>query len=174
MPIALAEDHGFKVWSFDPCNATNSTVIGTAGRLYLVRLPIREPITLSSMTVSVATAGASLTNVGFGYWNYAPTGALLASSVNANGATTTAFQSTGEKTVTFTPFTVSGPVYAGFWFTGTTLPALHRSGNVQVTNFGLAATASRFGQANTGLTTTAPANLSSIVSSALAVCVGAN
>ena len=151
-------DLGYKAWAFDPV-ATQSTSTLTAGVLYVVRLWVRQPTTISSGIVYVFTAGATLTNVGFAL--YTAAGALLTSSVNANGATAAAFQSTGLKTVTFTTQTIAaGAFYLALWTTGTTQPALIRAINFSaLINGALVAPNLRFASANTGLTTTAPATM---------------
>lgn len=152
------EDHGFKAWAYDPAICNASTIIATAGRMYTTALIARAPFTLSSVFMGIQTAGATLANVGFAIYNSAF--ALQTSSVNANGATAAAFQSTGTKQVTFSsPPTVSGIFYVGFWFTGTTMPTPARSGNQLIINANLAAGNSRFGQGASSLTTTAPSTL---------------
>jgi hypothetical protein len=147
--------------------------VGTAGLLQIVRLWVRESTVISSASVYVGIAGATLSNVGFGLWSSA--GALLTSSVNANGAVGTAFQSVGVKTVTFAaPQTIgTGSFYLGWWTTGTTQPALHRSASTATTNAGLVAPNLRFATANTGLTNTAPATLGTQTSNSSAYWVAA-
>ena len=151
-------DHGLKAWSSDPAVPTLSTIIPTAGLLHIVKLPLRSRQTISSAWTSVTTAGATLTNVGFAL--YSSAGALLTSSVNVNGATATAFQSTGSKQVTFTAQTIGpGSFYVAFWFTGTTLPTLMRNSVLAAMNFNLAAPNLRYATADAALTTAAPATL---------------
>lgn len=161
--------HGFKTWAYDPAMGS-ATVVSVAGTLHIVKLwPPTASMVVNAAYFWVVTAGASLTNVGVGIWSAA--GALLASSVNANGATATAFQTTGLKPVTFTtPPTVTGPFYVGIWTTGTTQPAYLRTAtNTDSANAGTGAAGTgsqqgttgnrRFANANTGLTTAAPATL---------------
>lgn len=149
-------DHGLKAWSFDPAPVPLNSSVLTAGTLNLVKMYVgSQPVTISSAYLQVVTAGATLTNVGVAL--YDPTGVRLTSSVNANGATATAFQSTGTKTITFsTPQTFSGYFYLGFWTTGTTQPALFRGTQSAAMNINLAAPNFRFAKSTTGLTTTAP------------------
>jgi hypothetical protein len=175
LPSTIAPtDAGFKAWTFDPAIMVNNSIVGAGGTLNLTRLENKTGagMTVGSVSVFVNTAGATLGNVGFGVWSWGATGALLASSVNANGATTTAFQSSGTKTVTFTtpPTIAAGAAfYVGFWFTGTTMPTLSRaSGTAAVHNIGFTATPFRYATANTGLTTTAPATLGTQTSLGLA------
>lgn len=172
--VIAPSDAGFKVWAFDPAITVNNSLVGAAGTLNLTRLENKTgaAMTVNSASVFVNTAGATLANVGFGVWAWGATGALLASSVNANGATATAFQSNGQKVVTFpTPPTVAAGAafYVGFWFTGTTMPTLARaSGTAAMHNVGFAATPFRYATANTGLTTAAPATLGAQTSLGLA------
>lgn len=168
--------YGFKAWAGDPQNFASPSIIAAGGALNMVRLynPGAQPLTVSSASVLVTTAGATLTNVGFAL--YAPsTQALLTSSVNANGATATAFQGTGVRTVTFTPQTIAGgaDVYVAFWFTGTTLPTLIRgAGSALASNMTLASPNLRFCTANTGLTTAAPATYTAQTALNVAYWVG--
>lgn len=153
-------DHGFKAWSCDPTVLTASTVL-SAGTLTGVRLKVRSAVTISSVSVLVFTAGASLGNVGFGLYNAA--GTLLQSSVNTNGATVTAFQSTGLKTVTFTTpqsFAAGADINVGWWTTGTTQPALLRGTSLQAAmNPGLVSPNFRHWIGPASLTNVAPASI---------------
>lgn len=154
----MPSDLGYKTWMFDPIHAAGTTPAPTSGTLNLLKLPLRGSTVISSATVNVNTAGASLTAVGFAL--YTAAGVLLTSSVNVNGATAAAFQATGIKTVTFTPQTISASFYLAFWFTGTTIPVLNKTtAGSTVINAGLSAPNLRVATANTGLTTTAPATL---------------
>lgn len=160
------EDFGFKAWTFDHATVVNNTVVPTAGVMHCIRMrnETGAAMTISSMSLYVVTAGASLTNVGARIYDYASAGTGLSSaSVNANGATAAAFQATGLKTITFTtPATIpsGGRFYASFWFTGTTMPALLRgSSSGPVNNIGTASPLWRYMTANTGLTNAAPGTI---------------
>lgn len=153
-------DMGWVSWTCDP-TLTNNGSIGAAGVLQMTRLTLDRPATVSALHVIVVTAGATLTNVGFAL--YSQTGALRTSSVNTNGATAAAFQSSGNKVVTFsTPQYISDHYfYAAWWTTGTTQPTMARTGtgNIYI-NAGhtlSGGTGLRHAVANTGLTNTAPA-----------------
>lgn len=151
-------DHNVDAWSMDPAAIPLNSTALTAGALNLVKLQLPSLTSINTVFVTVATAGATLTNVGFAL--YSAAGALMTSSVNTNGATATAFQSTGVKTVTFTtPQIITGYFYVGFWSTGTTQPALLRASQSAAMNFNLSAPNLRFATANSGLTTAAPATL---------------
>ncbi len=154
----IPADAGFKAWTYDPTLAASSTVL-VGGQLNVSRIPIRTTETISAVTVHCFTSGATLTNAGFALYSLA--GALLASSVNENGSTVTAFQTTGMKTVTFAvPQVITGHFYVGFWFTGTTIPALARgSSSTVISNAGFTTPTLRHATANSNLTTAAPTTL---------------
>lgn len=163
--VPWPDEYGFKTWTYDPAIPSTSVLVPTAGQLNVILLKNRSSsaITLSSLTVYCGVAGATLTNVGFALYDYAASGALRASSVNANGATAAAFQAVGAKTITFaTPVTIpaQGKIYGGFWFTGTTMPSLLRtSGSGPALNIGTVSPLWRWGLNASGLTTAAPATL---------------
>lgn len=162
MPEQFApDDFGWVTWTTDPAGCTGGTLL-TAGQLATAMLVVRQPTTISSVTVSLTAAGATLTNVGFAL--YSASGALLTSSVNANGATLANFQAVNNRTITFTPQAMpAGKFYVGFWVTGTTMPTLLRAANgSNALNVGTTLAGGigmRFGRANTGLTTAAPAQM---------------
>ena len=150
---------GWKSWSMDPAPLPAGTIIPTAGLLHGVRLylPRRDPV--SGAVFYLTAAGATLSNVGVAL--YSAAGALLTSSVNANGATAAAFQTINIKAVTFsTPQVIEGEYSLCWWFTGTTLPTMLRGASITgVQALGKASPSMRFFTANTGLTTAAPASL---------------
>lgn len=167
-------DHLMKAWNYDPVLPIGGTAL-TAGTLFLQRLFVRLPISITTAYVCVQTAGATLTNVGFGVYSQA--GTLLTSSVNANGATAAAFQSTGLKPVTFTAQIIPpGSFYVGFWTTGTTQPSIARIGSIaSLLNANLTGSQlMRFATGTTALTTTAPGTMGTLTSTANAYWVGAS
>ena len=157
---AVPVNYGQKAWTFDPAfiQAGNVAVGGT---LHLAKILNRAAITVSQVTLSIFTAGATLTNVGVGLWSSA--GALLTSSVNVNGATAALWQAVGVKVITFAaPQVIAADAgfYVGWWTTGTTQPALCRSaGSSSLANAGLVSPNLRFAAANGALTNVAPAAL---------------
>lgn len=174
-PSVRPVDYGYDLWTFDPASASTSGSLGTAGTLHLAKIYNTGALTVSSVSLYITAAGATLGNVGVGIWNEGAAGARLTSSVNTNGATTAAFQGTGEKIVTFTtPATTTGNFYVGWWTTGTTQPTYMRASTLGGINVGLTVNNSRFVTSSTGLTTTAPATLGTIAQSALAWWVGVN
>ena len=157
-------DHGFISWSYDPINAASALIVLTAGRLNLVKLKLAQPALVTSIRIMMTTAGGTLT----AGQNFAM---LFDESGNRVGVTadmTTLWGgATGELDMPLTaPVQVGGPIcYAGFYANGTTLPTFRVSTNTSSVqgNAGLSAAASRFGQSTTGLTTTPPATVGTIV-----------
>lgn len=157
------DDFGFKAWTFDYSTVSANAVVPNSGSLHLARFRNDTPgfLKVRTLSVYVVTAGVGLTNVGFGVWNYAAGGAKLGSVVNTAGATAAEFQTTTLKTVTLpTPVIIppAGRFYLGFWFAGTTLPALLRgSTNGNIVNIGTVSPLLRYMSVNSpALTDTAP------------------
>jgi hypothetical protein len=160
-------DFGLVEWSAPPDYLTGGTILAAGGTLYLVRVPVRQTRYVSNLLLNVTAAGSGLTSGQCFALLYAgaPGGGLLAQSASQH----TAWQSTGQvASALAAPVQVpAGFVYVGFYANGTTLPTFARHGTTAAVNAGLAATASKYGSANTGLTTTPPTSLGAI--SALAV-----
>lgn len=162
-------DHGLLSWSFDPAGATGTYTLAPAGTLYTVDLKVANSQTVSNIVYAVTTAGASLTAnqclVGI-YQN----GVLLGTSGNA----ATAWASAGAFTTALaTPVPVqAGTVTVAFVYNGTTGITLAAGATSVLGNIGLAATQSRYGTANTGVTTALPATLGAKSASTHAVWVG--
>jgi hypothetical protein len=155
-------DHGLLSWTVDPAHAYTTYTLATAGTVYLAQLKsIGRPIT--NVVYSVTTAGGTLTAsqcfVGV-YQN----GVLLGSSADQS----TPWASTGLKTTALAApvNTLEGGLYVAFVFNGTTGPTLAASVPTSATNnpinANLAVTASRFGTANTGVTTALPTTLGTV------------
>lgn len=165
-----ATDNNFKGWSYDPVYAANASIMATAGLIYAVKVPIPVATTISNLYLYVTTAGATLTAgqcVAGVYQN----GALLASTADQS----TSWNSTGLKTMALTgaPISVAaGYIYVAFYANGTTLPTLARAAGLSVlNNAGLTAATARFASADTGRTTSLPATLGTLSSSALSYWV---
>lgn len=158
-----ASDSALIAWAYDPTGNTASTVaLGTAGTLYVIKLHVGAPTSITNIVMDVNAAGASLTTGQcFAALYNASTGALVGTTADQSTAWTT----TGIKTMALSggPFSVSeGYYYVAVWFNGTTGPAFSRTQGTSIINVGLAATASRWGTANTSITTTAPSTLGTI------------
>lgn len=161
-------DHNLLAWNYDPFPAAGSSVaLATAGRLYVMRLNIPKAMSVTNIVMYLTTNGASLTS-GQCFAALYQSGSLIGVTGTmhtewSNGA--------GVKTMPLAsgPFNlVAGYAYVAVWFNGTTGPAFHRTSGIALHNVGLAAAASRWGVADTGITTTAPNPLGTISASATA------
>ena len=158
-----ASDSSLIAWAYDPTGNTASTVaLATAGTLYLIKVHVTAPASITNIVMDVNAAGSGLTtDQCFAALYNASTGALVGTTADQS----TAWGTTGIKTMALSggPFSVSaGYYYVAVWFNGTTGPAFSRTQGTSLINVGLAATASRWGTANTGTTTTAPSTLGTI------------
>ena len=148
---------GILAESFQAQTATGGTATATAGRLELVKLKLLFPASVTNIIMGVVTVGNTLTAGQCFAALYTGAGALV--GVTADQAA--AWVSTGVKTMALAsgPFTMAaGYCYVGFWYNGTTAPAMLRAGDQ------LGHSECRdghpnllHGSADTGLTTTAPA-----------------
>lgn len=165
--VWLPSDQGYLAWNYDGPSAAagSSAPLGTAGTMYVVAIPVRSAMSVTNVVAVLNTNGSVLTSGQCFAALYAGVGGAL---VGVSADQSTAWGSGATKLVTIPlasgPFTVApGIVYAAFWFNGTTGPSFARASTAsQITNAGLAATASRWGTANTSVTTTAPGTLGTI------------
>jgi hypothetical protein len=159
----LPSDHGLIDWSYDPALGSTPTAPAVAGTMQTVALKVLTAQPVTNILLFVGTAGVTLTAgqcFAALYQGYG--GPLVGVTADQSGA----WQSTGLKTMPLAggPFTVQpGLLIVGFWYNGTTAPQFPRGDNSGAKiNAGLALASSRFGTANTALTTTAPGNLGAI------------
>jgi hypothetical protein len=144
-------DFGYKSWSLDPQSAINATA-PASGTLYIARMKVSEPTTVSKLALGVVSVSGMTLTVGqcfVGFFD--PAGNQLGVSADIAGL----ISSTGELTFDLgTPFVAESPyIYGGVLLNGTT-PTLARA-NGQLSNFGsgqLTAATRRFGTAGSGLT----------------------
>lgn len=156
-------DHGFISWSYDPSFAGTVLIVQTAGRLNVVRLKLAQPALVTSIRMLMSTAGATLT----AGQNFAM---LFDESGNRVGVTADLSAqwagATGELDMPLTaPVQVNGPFcHVGWYANGSTLPTfrLANFSTVANGNAGLATASSRYGQGQTGLTSTPPATIGAI------------
>ena len=153
-----AIDHGLLSWTLDPAHASGTFTLATGGTVYLAQLKVVDRV-VSNLVYQVTTAGATLTS-GQCFAGLYQNGVLIGTSADQSGV----WNSTGVKTTALVaPVTpLEGAVYAAFVFNGTTGPTLSSGATVAGVNAGIAATASRFGTANTGVTTALPATLGTV------------
>jgi hypothetical protein len=174
-----AADQGLIAWNYDGSASTvaGSVPLATAGTMYVIAMRLYVPALVTNILTEVFTIGNTLTSGQcFAALYQGPGGALLGVTADQSAAWTSG--GTGAKTMAISGGPVpaaAGVVYAGFWFNGTTGPALWRTSSTSTfMNLGLTAAASRWGTANTGLTNaaSAPATLGTISAAATAYWAG--
>jgi len=146
-------DHNAIAWTGDPGHSMGTTV-PTTGVLHMVRLMIREEVTLTSVAYLVTTAGSGLTAGQNFIGLYDSTGALLRSTadqtVNFGGA---AFRQANWSTPVLVPV---GAYWVAFLVNGTTAPTLGRylswTPAPEILNVGLTVTTARSATSGAGLT----------------------
>ncbi|MGJ5804342.1 right-handed parallel beta-helix repeat-containing protein [Streptomyces europaeiscabiei] len=156
-------DQGLIGWSLDITSAQATSILSTAGVMFLARIPIAADTTISNVYLDVATAGVGLTSAGVAVYQ----GTTL---IGQSADQSTAFQSTGTKTIALTgaPLSITaGYIYVGVWANGTTLPTFIRGTGRSSINLGLSAANSRFATSGSSITTTAPSTLGTLAASSL-------
>lgn len=153
----IPSDNGFKAWTAPLYMPVGSTVLSTAGTLFLRRIKRVPATSITNIVAYVAVAGSSLTAGQCFAALFTAAGALVGQSADQAAA----WASTGLKTMALTsgPYNVAaGDYYVGVWFNGTTGPTLLRGAAIAsgLTNAGLVAPNLSACTADTGLTTTAP------------------
>jgi hypothetical protein len=150
----LPGDHGFETWTHDPYYPASS-VIAVAGRVYVVKLPIRRAVTVDTIWWSVATAGVTPTAGQNEVGLYSSAGVRLAST-NVDGA----ISSTGGKSTAIAPQALTpGFVWVAFVFNAATAPTLVRGSSFETTpNLNLPTAALRAAVAVAGPVTALPAS----------------
>lgn len=156
-PPSLPADHGLIAWTQPLSTMSSATALTTAGTVYLRRLRRVPACSVTSIIISVATAGVTLTSGQCFTALYTSAGVLVGVSADQAAAWGTA----GVKTAALVggPFTLTaGDYYVAAWFNGTTGPALIRAGSAiaAAANFGLAAPNLVTCSSSTSITTTAP------------------
>jgi hypothetical protein len=142
---------GFKGWCDNPILYTASSA-PTSGTIYVVRYRLDANGTLSSVTVPITTAGASLTNCYVGIYD---TSSLAQLAVSTDQSAS--WGSTGNKTVSMAAATSSrlagSDVYVAFLYNGTTL-ALRAATAAPLINLGLSFRQATAGTGQTSLPST--------------------
>lgn len=155
-------DHGLVGWTDDVFGDQAGTLWGAAGTLHLARLKVTGSV-VTNILFHFTAGGTTLTAGQCFAALYNDAGALLgAGAVTADQSTN--WVGGGAKTCALTtPQAVTpGATYkVAWWWNGTTQPTMTRGLNsaAAITNVNLTAPNFRFGTADTGLTTTAPANI---------------
>lgn len=167
-----AADHGLVGWTFDTTGVQAGTVQPTAGLAQVARVRAQGS-TITNILLHFTSGGSALTSGQCFAALYTDAGALLAASADQ----ATAWAGGGLKTCALTaPQAVtSGAWYRVlWWFNGTTGPTISRGVNSSsaIVNAGMTAPTLRYSTANTGLTTTPPANIGTQTGGATAWWVG--
>lgn len=115
------QDNGYVGWSIDPMGTASSTL--ASGTLYVTRIPVKSPATITKIAFACLTAGSGFTSA---------TAALFDPSdfsvVEESDSLTTAFGSTGIVEGTVSATTVVTPyIYAGLLIVATGMPAVARA-----------------------------------------------
>lgn len=166
----MPEDYGLLAWAYDPDVAINTTTLTPAGTLFMTRLKIRKPMTITNVIINVVTAGVTLTaNQCFAALYNSSLGLL---SATANQATNWA--STGVKVMALSAAqaVAAGDYFVGFYYNGTTGPTLSRAASSTVVNLSQTAAQSRNATSSTGLTTAMPAPAAALVANFNSFWVG--
>lgn len=140
-----ATDQNLLAWSFDPATGLGASLT-TAGNIFMTKIILREPTTVTNILATVTTAGATLTAGQNLAGLYDSLGNRL--GVTANQATN--WQSTGLKTMPLTAPVVNpaGVYYAVLLTNGTTQPTFARGSALtagpETINAGLSTTTYRY------------------------------
>lgn len=143
-------DQGFLAWTGDPSVYVNTSAT-VSQTLYLMKVVLRSPVTVTNVHCLVSTAGATFTGAFMGFYNSA--GTLLSSASAA-----TPLASTGLATVPLgTPQPCkAGEYWVGLLVNGGTQPILERStGLFSAANANLSSGHYRFATNGTAVTSLA-------------------
>lgn len=148
--ISHPREHGLAGWTYPP-ESVSAGSAGVAGTLYLAKVPLPRPLTLTKMGWGISAAGVS--PVAGQNWIvlYDSTGVKLA-AVAVDGRVTTV--GAWAETIINTP-AITDFYYFGFLFNAATMPAIFRAGFVSASlvNINLPNSSLRFATNGTGLTT---------------------
>lgn len=168
----LPEDNGLIGWSCPVDYARDvslASVEVAAGTLRLSRIRRLPAASITNLHLIVTTAGSGLTAGQCFAALYTAAGALIGVTADQS----TAWASSGVKSMAIAGGPVSvaaGDYYVGFWYNGTTAPTVLRAGlgsTSGMATIGQASGTFNAANANTGLTTTAPASLGTQTASLL-------
>ncbi len=164
----LPSDNGLLIATTDPYNAQANSIM-IAGTLYLVKLPIRQGMTITNLWWAVQAVGSGASSGSF-TGLYSSSGTLLSGSADVGAS----FTSTGPKQLALTTpqaLTAGTFVWAALLMNlGTTQPTLYRgTGLGSVVNLGISGNNLRFCTNGTGLSSL-PSSLTLGNNSPTALC----
>lgn len=156
--VFLASDTSFLAWNYDPAFMSTGQVL-TTGVVYLVRINVRSPMTVTNVDLFLSTAGLSLTaNESFaGLYN--SSGTLIGATADQSTAWTSGSAVMKTMALVGGPYALStGYYWVGIVSNGGTPPTLGRWSSFALgsSNAGLAAAGYRWATNGTG---TALANI---------------
>lgn len=156
----VAADRSFLAESYPALYTSTNFTPATAGRLEFTKIKLPVASVVTSIQSFVITAGSTLTAGQCFAALYTGAGALLAQTADQSGT----WNSTGTKVMALAggaQTLAAGSYYIGYWYNGTTAPTWPRSTNIAaaLTNQGFSAPNLLAGNADTGLTTTAPSTM---------------
>lgn len=155
-------------WTFDPVIASGTKIIATAGTVNFAKLFVPEACRVTNIVMEVTTGNGTPTAAQNFAGLFAEGSRKLLSATADQG---TAWESTGVKTMALSePQNIGqGNCYVAFFSNGTTQPTFRvAASSVAVTlNVGVSGTGIRFGTADTGRTTTLPAEIGSSTAGAI-------
>jgi hypothetical protein len=155
------EDHNLITWTQDPATCAAGQLIPTAGQVQFARIHLPEAKTITNILLFVSAAGVTLTSGQCFAALYNSSKALIAATADQ----ATNWQSTGTKTMALSggaQALAAGDYLVAFYANGSTLPTMLRGVSQSVVNAGLSASTSRYGTADSGLTTAMPSTLGTL------------
>lgn len=150
--IWLPSDFGWISWAYDIAAITSSLVL-TAGTVYLIGVRLRYAQTVTNVVYSITTAGATLTANQCFAGLYNSSGTLLSATADQSGAGSQALHTVALTTQQTN--LAAGLYWVGMVWNGTTPPGIGRSVNFQTSgqeNGGLSAANSRWATNGTSQT----------------------
>lgn len=150
--VFLASDTSFLAWNYDPAFMSTGQVL-TTGVVYLVRINVRSPMTVTNVILFLSTAGASLTaNESFaGLYN--SSGTLIGATADQSTAWTSGSAVMKTMALAGGPYALTtGYYWVGIVSNGGTQPTFGRWASFALTssNAGLAAAGYRWATNGTG------------------------
>ena len=163
-PVSLWQpsDSGLLTWNFDPAIFVNIATLPAAGTLAVMAVKLGAAASITNIIMFVGSGGSSLTSGQcFAALYQGAGGALLGTTADQSGL----WNAAGLKTMAISGGPVAaaaGVLYVAAWWNGTGSPSFKAGDTGASLNAGLPAANSRWGTANAGVTTAAPATLGAI------------
>jgi hypothetical protein len=166
--VWLPSDSGMKAWSFDPAfmSTTSSSTTGGAIVFSKVRIALAQSVSDVWFNITTAAVNANATGTECGVAIYDATGGATQYAASGTGTAAAVFDSTGFNSVALSSSVTLQPgIYTVAWWcnvtTGGSQPAFSRGASNTAVNVGQTGSNARYGNAQTGVTTT-PSLLSSM------------